>query len=249
MCERDKLCNLKNSLQTPLQRAHWALSEAPDFPAEVNDIAYVRSMRSARETAEQPLDQITLRDGRRFVLKTWCEASEIRATQVAAELGVAPPTWAVRPRAMLQEFLPQTALGQQWWASGRGEQIGTSVAATLKVLHSAGMCYVDSMARHLFSRAPNSWYLIDYGTALLLNDQQGPHSEVDQWLQTSPQSRARAAGATGSLAHRGMLHDWLLWQEELRKARLPLMWPGERQACVAAFEAYYPCPPLHASVS
>lgn len=205
-------------------------------------------MRSARETDGQPLDQITLRDGRRFVLKSLCEASEIRATLVAAQLDVAPPTWAVGSHAILQEFLPQNALAQLWWASGRGEQIGTSVAATLKLLHSVGLCYVDSMSRHLFSRTPNSWYLIDYGTALLLNDLQGPHSEVDHWLHTSPQSRARALGATGSLAHRGMLHDWLVWQEELRQAWLPLMWPGERQACVTAFEAHYPCPPLHGSL-
>ncbi len=134
MCETDELCNLKNSLQTPLQRAHWALTEAPDFPAEVNDIAYVRSMRSARETAEQPLDQITLRDGRRFVLKTWCEASEIRATQVAAELGVAPPTWAVGPRAMLltptirsKEAMPTTTgesfLRRDAWSCWAFQQI------------------------------------------------------------------------------------------------------------------------------
>jgi len=102
------------------------------------------------------------------------------------------------------------------------------------------------MARHLFPRPGNRWYLIDYGTALLLDDPEGPTTEVDQWLRTSPQSRAKAAGATGPLGHRGRLHDWMVWRGELHQARLPLLWPREKEACLAAFEAQYSCPPLHA---
>lgn len=199
-------------------------------------------MRSAKNPSGQPLDRIDLKDGRRFVLKTLCEASEVRATQVAAKLGLAPPTWSVGACALLQEFLPQAPLAQLWWAGGRGQEIGTSAATLLRMLHAADLCYIDSMARHFFMHAPNIWYLIDYGTALLLNDPQGPQAEVDHWLRTSPQSRARASGAAGSLSQRAKLHDWLVWQGELRMSQRPLFWPGERQACVAAFELHYPCP-------
>ena len=242
-----RLYDLKSLLQTPLQRARWAMTKALNFPADSCDIAQARSMRSAREASYQPLDLFALHDGRRFVLKSFCEASEVRANLVALELEMTPSTWAVESCAFIQEFLPQAPLARQCWAGDCGQELGTSLAVALRLLHSAGLCYIDSMSRHIFSRKQNRWYLIDYGTALLVSDPKGPHSEVDHWLLTSPQSRARSAGAKGSLAHRGMLHDWLVWQGELKKAWLPLMRPRERQACVTAFETHYPCPPLNAS--
>ena len=57
-------------------------------------------MRSAREASYQPLDLFALHDGRRFVLKSFCEASEVRATLVALELEMTPSTWAVESCAL-----------------------------------------------------------------------------------------------------------------------------------------------------
>ena len=235
---------MKSALQvaTPLVRARSLLSDAPGCPAGPGAIESARSLRPASAQSIQPVDLIRLLDGTRFILKSGCEASEVRATCLAARLKVAPPTWEVGPNAFLQELMPQASLAGQWRAKCSAEKIGEAVARVLRTLHTAGLCYIDSMSRHLFWDPQSGWRLIDYGTALILGDPNGPCSEVEQWLHESPQSRSKAVGASGTLEFMAKLHDWLGWRAELLHARRPLMWPCERRKCIAAIEAHYPRP-------
>ncbi len=216
------------------------LSETPDGPFRPGDIAAVKPIQPARGPSGQAVDRIRLHDGRFFILKTRCEASEVRATLLAAQLGVAPPTWALGQGAFLQAWLPGAPLARRWGARTDPKGLGHALAVMLQTLHAAGLVYIDTLARHLYPDPQGGWRLIDYGTALVLDDPQGPRAEVEAWLRESPGSRA--AGVSGSLAHLARLHDWLAWRNELRDARRPLMWPRDRRACVAAFEARYPRP-------
>ncbi len=218
------------------------LARSPDRPFGADDVKSVRTLQGPRGASGQTVQRILLHDGRRFILKTPCEASEVRATRLAAQLGVAPSTWALGEGAFLQDFLPGAPLAQRWRAGTAPAALGAALAGMLQALHGAGLCYVDTLARHLHRHPQGGWRLIDYGTALVLDDPQGPRAEVEAWLRNSPQSRARTAGATGSLAHLARLHDWRVWRDELRDARRPLMWPAARRAAVAAFEAVYPRP-------
>ena len=216
------------------------LSEAPDGPFRPGDIAAVKPIQPSSGSSGQPVDRIRLHDGRFFILKTRCEASEVRATLLAAELGVAPPTRALGEGAFLQVSLPGAPLARRWRAGTSPQDLGVGLATMLQTLHAARLVYIDSLVRHLYPDPQGGWRLIDYGTALVLDDPEGPRAEVEAWLRTSPDSRA--AGVSGSLAYLARLHDWRVWRNELRDARRPLMWPGDRRAAVAAFEARYPRP-------
>ena len=224
-----------NSLQ-PL------LAQAPHAPFGAGDVASVVTLQAPRGASRQSVQRIALHDGRRFILKTRCEASEVRATCLAAQLGVAPSTWALGEGAFLQVFLPGVPLSRRWRPGMSPQVLGESLATMLHTLHAAGLCYVDTLARHLHRHPQGGWRLIDYGTALVLDDPQGPRAEVEAWLRANPHSRARIAGAKAPLEFLARLHDWRVWRNELRDARRPLMWPRDRRTCVTAFEARYPRP-------
>lgn len=218
------------------------LALASDPPFGAGDVASVTTLQRPRGHCAPCVQRVRLRDGATFILKTGCEAAEIRATLLAATLGVAPPTWALGEGAFLQEFMPGAPLARRWRVPASAGAIGSVAASMLHTLHASGLYYIDSMRRHLHTHPQGGWRLIDYGTALVLDDPGGPRAEVEAWLRASAQSRARAVGATGPLAYLARLHDWLVWRNELRDARLPLMWPHQRRACAAAFEAGYPPP-------
>lgn len=216
------------------------LARAPQCPFGADDVASVTLIQPARAPAGARVERIHLHDGARFILKSGCESSEVRATLLAARLGVAPPTWPIGEGAFLQSFLPGPALARRWRAGVSAPALGRAAAGLLRTLHEAGLCYIDSPVHHLHQDLQGHWRLIDYGTALVLDDARGPHAEVGAWLRRSSQSQVHAAGPQAPLGDLARLHDWLACRDALRDARRPLMWPAARRACAAAFEAAYP---------
>jgi len=226
-----------------LKRVRSLISGAEYCPIDIRNIVSVQSLKifSACNN-KQKVDVLRELDGSLYIIKSDCETSEISATLRACQIGIAPRTWKLGSDSFLQDFVAFTPLGRLWWPKCSAKFFGKSVAETLIGLHSAGIFYIDSISRHLFWRKDGHWFLIDYGTALLIDDPNGPKAEIELWLRDSPDSRAKVIAKNSELDRMAKLHDWLVWRGELIKANSRLFWCLDKNVVLASFESTYPCP-------
>jgi hypothetical protein len=202
-------------------------------------ISRVSSIQKPSGSAVKGIALVRAADDAAFIVKSDCETTEVRAALLAAELGIAPEAWAGPDRSLIQKFLPGRPLSRMFFPPCDAEQLGSSLAMLLKTMHNAGLYYIDSVSRHLFLQPEGGWRLIDFGAALLVTDPEAPIVDVERWLRESTDSRARAAGCDGSVEDMAMLHDWLVWRNELRDSRLPLRSARYRSAAVDGFCQHY----------
>jgi hypothetical protein len=238
--EINSMFHLNSSVS--LQRVRTLISSAEYCPIDICNIFSVKSLKNFPSRNNQKVDVLRELDGSLYIIKSNCETSEISATLRACQIGIAPRTWKLGPDSFLQDFVSFTPLGGLWWPKCSAKLFGKSVAETLIGLHSAGIFYIDNICRHLFWRKDGHWILIDYGTALLIDDPDGPKAEVELWLRENQDSRAKAIAKNSELDRMAKLHDWFVWRGELTKANSRLFWCLDKNVVLASFESTYPCP-------